>query len=229
MPPTFDQSALARQGKEVSKLMDFLYICINLIKDEKVVQELQHLVGQYEIRRIDPMLSRVVNQVSRKKRANKELHLSAQIGDYDVDYVFLDLGSKVNVMTKQTWALMGKPRLIYSPIRLRMANQQVVSPLKRLEHVLVDIDGVRAFAYFEVIEIDDDSCHYPAMLGIDWAFNNSIVIDLKKRRMTFEGNGLKVIAPLDPDEGHRYTEPIREEDHEYELENIYKLTARRED
>jgi hypothetical protein len=91
MPPAFDQSA--RQGKEVSKLMDFLYTCINLIKDEKVVQELQHLVRQYEIGRIDPMLSRVVNQVSRKRRTNKELHLSAQIGDYDVDYVVLDLGS----------------------------------------------------------------------------------------------------------------------------------------
>jgi hypothetical protein len=229
MPPTFDQSSLARQGKEVSKLMDFLYTCINLIKDEKVVQELQHLVRQYEIGRIDPMLSRVVNQVSRKRRTNKELHLSAQIGDYDVDYVVLDLGSEVNVMTKQTWALMGKPRLIYSPIRLRMANQQAVSPFGRLEHVPVDIDGVRTFADFEVIEIVDDSCPYPALLGIDWAFNNSTVVDLKKRRMTFEGNGLKFIAPLDPDEGRRYTEPIREEDHTYELENIYKLTARQHD
>jgi hypothetical protein len=103
--------------------MDFLYTCINLIKDEKFVHELQHLVRQYEMRRINHMLSRVVNQVSRKRRTNKELHLSAQIVDYDVDYVVLDLGSEVNVMTKHTWALMGKPRLIYSPIRLRMVNQ----------------------------------------------------------------------------------------------------------
>jgi hypothetical protein len=122
MPPTFDRFLLAKQGKEVSKLMDFLYTCINLIKDEKAMQEIQHLVRQYEIGRIDPMLSRAVNQVSRKRRTNKELHLSAQIGDYDVDYVVLDLGSEVNVMMKQTWALMGKPRFIYSPIRLRMAN-----------------------------------------------------------------------------------------------------------
>jgi hypothetical protein len=132
-------------------------------------------------------------------------------------------------MTKQTWALMGKPKLIYSPIRLRMANQQAVSPFGRLEHVPVDIDGVRTFVDFEVIEIVDDSCPYPALLGIDWAFNNSTVVDLKKRRMTFEGDGLRVIAPLDPDEGPRYTEPIREEDRAYELENIYKLTARQQD
>jgi hypothetical protein len=197
-----------------------------LIKDEKVVQELQHLVRQYEIGRIDPMLSRFVNQVSRKRRTNKELHLSAQIGDYDVDYVVLDLGSEVNVMTKKTWELMGKPRLIYSPIKLRMTNQHAVSPFGRLEHVLVDINEVRMFADFEVIDIVDDSCPHPTLLGIDWAFNNSTVIDLKKRRMTFEGNGLKVIAPLDLDEGCRYTEPIREEDYAYDLENIYKLTVR---
>jgi hypothetical protein len=82
-----------------------------LIKDERVVHELQHLIRQYEIGRVDPMLSRVVNQVSRKRRTRKELHLSAQIGDYDMDYVVLNLGSEVNVMMKRTWALMGKPKL----------------------------------------------------------------------------------------------------------------------
>jgi hypothetical protein len=98
-----------------------------------------------------------------------------------------------------------------------------------LEHVLVDIDRVREFVYFEVIEIVDDYFPYPALLGIDWAFNNSTVVDLKKRQMTFERHGLRVISPLDPYEGQRYTEPIREEDHTYELENIYKLTAKQHD
>ena len=95
---------------------------------------------------------------------------------------------------------MRKPKLIYSPIRLRMANQKSVSPFGRLEHVPVDIDEVRTFVDFEVIEIVDDSCPYLELLGIDWAFNNSTVVDLKKRRMTFEGDGLRFIEPLDPDE-----------------------------
>jgi hypothetical protein len=140
--------------------------------------------------------------------------------------VVLDLGSEVNVMMKQTWALMGKPKLIYSPTRLRMANQQAVSPFGRLEHVHVDIDGVRTFVDFKVIKIVDDRCPYPEMLGIDWDFDNYTAVDLKKRRMKFEGDGLSVIAPLDLDEGLRYTEPIRE-DRAYELENIYKLTSRK--
>jgi hypothetical protein len=187
------------------------------------------LTRQYDIGRVDPLPNKAVHQLSKKRRTNKELHLNAQIGDYDIDYVAIDLGSEVNVMTKQNWALRGKPKLIYSPIRLRMVNQQTVSPFGRLEHVPVDIDGVRTFVDFDVIEIVDDSCLYPVLLEIDWAFNNSIVTDLKKRRMAFKGDGLRVIAPLDPDEGQRYTEPIREEHWAYELENIYKLTARQQD
>jgi hypothetical protein len=129
-------------------------------------------------------------------------------------------------MTKKTWALMGKTNMTYSPIMLRIANQQAISPFGRLEHVLVDIDEVRTFTDFEVIEIVDDNCPYPALLGIDWDFNNSTVVDLNKRQMTFERDGLRVIAPLDLDKGQRYTKTIREEDRTYELENICKLTTR---
>jgi hypothetical protein len=41
----------------------------------------------------------------------------------------------------------------------------------------MNIDGVRTFLDFEVIDIVDDSCTYPALLGIDWDFNNSTVVD----------------------------------------------------
>jgi hypothetical protein len=165
--------------------MEFLYTCIKLIQDERIVQELQNLIRQYELGKIDPLLNREVHQISKKIRTNKELHLNAQIGEYEIDYVVLDLGSEVNVMMKQTWELMGKPKLIYSPIMLRMDNQQDASPFGRLEHVPVDIDEVRMFADFKVIEIVDDSYPYPALLGIDWAFNNSTVVNLNKICMTF--------------------------------------------
>jgi hypothetical protein len=48
-----------------------------------------------------------------------------------------------------------------------MDNQQAVSPFGRMQHVPVDIDEVRTFVDFKVIEIVDDSCPYPALLGID--------------------------------------------------------------
>ena len=80
---------------------------------------------------------------------------------------------------------MGSPMLTRTPIHLRLANQQRVTPLGWLPQVPVDIDGVRSFADFEVIEIIGDSKPYPALLGIDWVIGNMAVIDLKRRQMTF--------------------------------------------
>ena len=122
------------------------------------------------------------------------MRLNAQIGDYEMDEVILDMGSKVNVLTKETWELMGKPMLRYSPIQLRLENQQRVSPMGILLDVPVDIDGVRSLADFKVIEIIDDTNAFPALLGMDWDFYNIAFINLKKKQMTFEGllTGVKI-------------------------------------
>ena len=93
----------------------------------------------------------------------------------------------------------------------------------------VDIDGVRSFADFEVIEIIGNSRPYPVLLGIDWEIGNMVVIDLKKREMTFEDNQNRVIAPLDPFQGPRYIEPIRAEDEARNMESLYQMTANQSD
>ena len=101
-------------------------------------------------------------------------------------------------------------------------------PLGQFPNVPVDIDGGCTVAEFEVIEIIDDSNPYPALLGIEWALDNDVVINLKKRQMIFEGKELRVIVPLDPSQGARYTEPLRNEDQDV-LEHIYNITAKEED
>jgi hypothetical protein len=55
---------------------------------------------------------------------------------------------------------------------LRLANQHKIIPIKRLVGVPVNIDGLRDVDDFEVIEIVDNSKLYPALLGLDWAFDN---------------------------------------------------------
>ena len=93
---------------------------------------------------------------------------------------------------------MGKPKLWYSPIQLILENKQRVCPMGRLSNVPVDIDGVRSLADFKVIEIFDDSNPFPKLVGIDWDFENLIVINLNKKQMTFERHNLRIIMPLDP-------------------------------
>ena len=137
------------------------------------------------------------------------MRLTTQIGEYEMDQIILDLGLDVNVLPKQTWECMGMPILQWSPIQLRMANQQKVLPMGRLQGVTVDIEGATMQMDFEVIEIVDDSNPYPALLGIDWEMDMNGVINLKKWKMIFEKKSLRAMVPLDPAEGECYTKPVR--------------------
>ena len=77
------------------------------------------------------------------------------------------------------------PTQQWSLIQLRMANQQKILPLGRLQGITVDIEGANVLVDFEVIEIVDDSNPYPSLLGIDWATDMNGVINLKKHKMIF--------------------------------------------
>jgi hypothetical protein len=69
--------------------------------------------------------------------------LEAQLDDFEVKYVMLDLGSDVNIIPKNTWEDIGKSQLVYSPIQLRIKNQYCIFPVGWLEDVEVDVVGVK--------------------------------------------------------------------------------------
>jgi hypothetical protein len=73
--------------------------------------------------------------------------------------------------------------------------------------VTVDLDGLRTMEDFEVIEIVDGTTPYLKLLGMDWEFEKNSIINLKKRKMTFELGEYRIIAPLEPSEGKRLVEP----------------------
>ena len=45
---------------------------------------------------------RAVHNITRHTRTRREMKFTAQIGEFEMDEVVLDLGSEVNVLTKQT-------------------------------------------------------------------------------------------------------------------------------
>ena len=93
----------------------------------------------------------------------------------------------------------------------------------------IDIDGVRSFVDFEVIEIIGDSRPYPSLLGIDLVIGNMAIINLKRRQMTFKDAQIRVIAPLDPLQGPRYIEPIRAEEEAHNVYSLYQMTMNQSD
>jgi hypothetical protein len=101
---------------KVSTLREFLRSCVEIMKDETALNELYEMIDHCMQGRETPITLRIVNQVLHKKRTNREFKLSTQIGEYDVDNVFLELRSDVIVLSKQTWEMMGKPKLIWSHV-----------------------------------------------------------------------------------------------------------------
>ena len=135
-----------------------------------------------------------------------------------MDYIILDLGSDVNILTRQAWESMNNSRLDLSPIQLRLANQSKVLPIGRLPQVHVEVEGLRTYVNFEVIDIVNDTNPYPTLLGIDWEINNQTIIKFKKRFLSFEDSEIRVVVLIDPLEGQRYVETIHSEGKENDLD-----------
>ena len=93
--------------------------------------------------------------------------MTAYIGDYDIDNIILDLASDVYILIRQTWERMNKSQLDWCPIQLRLVNKSKVLPIGILTKVHVEVEGLRTYANFEVIDIFDDTNPYPALLGIE--------------------------------------------------------------
>lgn len=112
-----------RLESEMDPLMltTFLETCMKLLHNSKAIKGLQEIIN----RCVGAALGepRVVRKLGENTmRTGREMRLTAQIGEYEIDQVNLDLGSDANVLPKQTWEHMGRPTLQWSPIQLRMAN-----------------------------------------------------------------------------------------------------------
>jgi hypothetical protein len=141
-----------------------------------------------------------------------------------MDNVILELRSYINVLPRHTWEMMGKPKLLWSTIQLSLANQHNIILFMILVGVPMNIDGVHSVADFEVNEIMDNSKTYLVLLGLDWSFDNQVMINLKKREMILEGGGLKVTPPLDPIKARRYFEPTTRQ-----IDNLYNMIVHMDD
>ena len=106
---------------------------------------------------------------------------------------------------------MGKVIVGLSPMQLRLDNQEKVKPIRRVSNLVVDVEGMRTHADFDVIEVINGDRSYPALLGVGSANDNMAVINFKKWMMTFENQDIRVIMPMDPDEGRRYIELVKDE------------------
>ena len=111
------------ESESTRLVSSFLHNYLKFLRDERALLEIQTFIDICEQSTPIVVANRAVHQIKKYILTEKEMRLNAQIGDDEMDEVILDLGSEVNVLTKQTWELTGKPKLRYSPIQLRLENQ----------------------------------------------------------------------------------------------------------
>jgi hypothetical protein len=75
------------------------------------------------------LLERDVYQVSKKMCISQEFKMTTEPGGYDMDGVMLDLGSNMNIIPKKYLEVMGKLKLVWSPIQIQLANQYNIYPI----------------------------------------------------------------------------------------------------
>ena len=91
---------------------------------------------------------------------------------------------------------------------------------------MLEVEGMRTYTEFDVIDIIGEGISYPALLGIGWASDSLVMINFKKCVMNFKDRDIEFIVPMDPSEGGRYVKPIKEEvvggwDHAYKISEDY--------
>jgi hypothetical protein len=226
MPLSMDYTKKVSPIVQVSTINTFMKFCVKLLKDPlsfKVLQNILEICNTKEERKLE---KKTTNHLHTRRRKSREFILNANIGDFNMGDIMLDLGSKVNVLPNKTWKCMGEPILGYSPVQLKLENQHKVLPIGRLKGVTIDLDGVCTKTNFEVIEIVDVTTPYPKFLGLDWEFDNQTIINLKTRNMTFESGEYRFIVPLDPSKEERFLKPTCLDLEE--INQLYRTTARKE-
>jgi hypothetical protein len=115
MPSSLDHNNEAEPLGQVSTINSFLQSCLKLLNDPSSVKLLQNMLEICNTY-VEMLEKKTVNHLHTRRRKSGEFRLNANIGDFNMGDIILDLGSGVNVLPKKTWKCMGDPTLGYSLI-----------------------------------------------------------------------------------------------------------------
>jgi hypothetical protein len=99
--------------------------------------------------------------------------ISTRIEDFNIDCV-LDEETQVNIMTKDTWDILGKPTVIPSLGRIGLFKGKMITLWRRVTNVPVIIHGTSTEEEFEVINFIENNASFPLLLGKTWIKKDQI-------------------------------------------------------
>jgi hypothetical protein len=90
--------------------------CVKLLNDPSSIKILQNLLERCNTNAEGKLVQKTMNRLHSRRRTSREFRLNANIGDFNMGDIILDLGFEVNVLPKKTCQCMGEPTLGYSPV-----------------------------------------------------------------------------------------------------------------
>ena len=83
-------------------MKNFFKSFLALIEDKYALADLSTLVEEPH-----PSMQpeKKFNHICKRLKTSRKLRMNAQIGDYDMDFIILDLGLDVNIIRRQTWEI----------------------------------------------------------------------------------------------------------------------------
>jgi hypothetical protein len=103
IPYSMDHTNKGQPLEQVSNIKTFLQSCFKLLNDPSSVKVLQNLIEICNIEVEGKLDQKTVNHLHTRRRTIREFRLNANIGDFNMGDVVLDLGFEVNVFPKKTW------------------------------------------------------------------------------------------------------------------------------
>ena len=103
--------------------------------------------------------------LNQKDKSDSDPLVDLEIEGYHVQQVILDFGSQINIMTRNTWEQLCRPRLNESGIYLKLAYQGMIEPIGVWLNVDMTIKGITTKVDFKIIDPKEGSHTFPALVG----------------------------------------------------------------
>jgi hypothetical protein len=97
--------------------------------------------------------------------------LEARIRDFDIDCVLYE-ETQVNIMTKRTWELLGKPAMTPSLGGIGLFRGKMINLCRKLTQISINVNGTLTEEYFEIIKFIENNTPFIMLLGKCWIERN---------------------------------------------------------
>jgi hypothetical protein len=86
----------------------------------------------------------------------------------------LDEEIQINIMTEDTWKILGKPTVVPSLGRIGLFKGKMITLCGRITNVPIIVHGTSTEEEFEVIKFVGDNAPFPLLLGKTWIEKDQI-------------------------------------------------------